>query len=266
MWRKRKSKKRFSGNWTKIYWVIPILFVSSLVFVVFKWGLLNITQVEISNSQLECTDETQIRNSTNIIGHNVFLINFENIKKNLKAKFICIRNVDLSLVFPNKIKIKISGRQPVATLMLLQNKEASSSSILENIATPSAKESQDAYLIDSEGVIFYKSTGRFNIPNIFIKDVNLSLGKEPEGDNTKNSLKILDKVKTFGLDVKTSVVLDNFFIIFSYPRVIFLLDDRVDVQIASLKLILAEAKIDLKELEFIDLRFDKPIVKFAPKK
>jgi len=254
MWRKRKSKKRFSGNWTKIYWVIPILFVSSLVFVVFKWGLLNITQVEISNSQLECTDETQIRNSTNIIGHNVFLINFENIKKNL------------SLVFPNKIKIKISGRQPVATLMLLQNKEASSSSILENIATPSAKESQDAYLIDSEGVIFSKSTGRFNIPNIFIKDVNLSLGKEPEGDNTKNSLKILDKVKTFGLDVKTSVVLDNFFIIFSYPRVIFLLDDRVDVQIASLQLILAEAKIDLKELEFIDLRFDKPIVKFAPKK
>ena len=245
MWRKRKSKKRFSGNWTKIYWVIPILFVSSLVFVVFKWGLLNITQVEISNSQLECTDETQIRNSTNIIGHNVFLINFENIKKNLKAKFICIRNVDLSLVFPNKIKIKISGRQPVATLMLLQNKEASSSSILENIATPSAMESQDAYLI---------------------KDVNLSLGKEPEGDNTKNSLKILDKVKTFGLDVKTSVVLDNFFIIFSYPRVIFLLDDRVDVQIASLQLILAEAKIDLKELEFIDLRFDKPIVKFAPKK
>lgn len=264
MWRKRKSKKRVSGDWTKIFWAIPILLITSLVFIFFKSGLLTITQVEIEGDQLSCADETQIKNSSNFAGQNFFLINFANITKKLKAKFICIGDIDSSLVFPNKIKMKISGRQPVAALASLQSKEATLSALLENIATPSAEESQDAYLVDNEGMIFSKNKD-LNIPNIFIKDVNLSLGKKLEG-NLENSLKILDKVKTFGLDVKKSEVLDNFFIIFSYPKVIFQLDDRIDIQIASLQLILAEAKIDLKELEFIDLRFDKPIVRFAPKK
>ncbi|MDP3758088.1 MAG: FtsQ-type POTRA domain-containing protein [Candidatus Daviesbacteria bacterium] len=262
MWRKRKSKKRFSGY---VYWVIPILVVTTLVFIFFKSELLTVTQVEISSNQPSCVSETQIKDTANFSGQNFFLVNFENIKKNLKAKFICIGDINMSLVFPNKVRIEVKGRQPAAVIMSLKTPEATSSSFLETIATPSA-EFSEAYLIDNEGVVFSKDTGGFNIPDIFIKDSNISLGKKAVGNNLENSLKILTGVKKLGLDVKTAAIFDNFFLLFSYPRVVFRLDDKIDMQLASLQLILTEAKIDLKELEFIDLRFDKPLVRFAPKK
>ncbi len=262
MWRKRKSRKRFSSY---IYWVIPAFFVISLVFIFFKSGFLTITQVEISSNQLSCVNETQIKDTANLSGQNSFLVNFENIKKNLKTKFICIGDINLSLVFPNKVKIETKGRQPAAIIMPLKTPEATSSSFLETIATPSA-EFSEAYLVDDEGLIFSKDVGGFNIPEIFIKYSNISLGKKTIGNNLGNSLKILSGVRKLGLDVKMAAIFDNFFLLFSYPRVVFRLDDKIDMQLASLQLILTEAKIDLKELEFIDLRFDKPIVKFAPKK
>lgn len=262
MWRKRKSRKRFSGY---VYWLIFILFATSLIFIIFKSGLFNVTQVEINSNQLSCVNETQIKDTANFSGQNLLLVNFENIKKNLKAKFICIGDIKLSLVFPNKVRIEAKGRQPAAIIMSSETTEATSSSFLETIATPSA-ESSEAYLIDNEGVVFSKDIGGFNIPEIFIKDSNISLGKKAVDNNLENSLKILTGVKKLGLDVKMAAIFDNFFLLFFYPRVVFRLDDKIDTQLASLQLILTEAKIDLKELEFIDLRFDKPIVKFAPKK
>lgn len=273
MWRRRKSKKRFLGNLGKIYWAIPFLLVAIFTFFSLKLGLFTIRQFEMQTNQLGCVNENQLKNSTGLLGQNFFLANFDNIIKNLKEKFICIKDINLSLDFPDKIKIQAIGRQPVASLMLLKDREATISSFLENVATPSAEPSSEAYLTDDEGIIFSKDTGGLNIPNIFVKDLDLSLGKKP-GDKIEDSLKIMAGVKTFGLDVKTAIILDNFFIIFSHPRVIFRLDNRmdkfspseIDIQLASLQLILAEAKIDFKELEFIDLRFDKPIVRFAPKK
>lgn len=256
---------------------ITFVLIAILVFLLIRSGLFTIKEIDIVAKDIACADEKQLKNSSGLLGQNFFLANFKKTAKNLEDRFICIRDIKLSLVFPDKIKIEASGRQPVAVLALLQNKEASPSSFLENMATPSAEESEDAYLIDSEGVIFSKDTGGVNIPNIFTKGLNLSLGKKTQSKKVEDSLKILEKVKTFGLDVKMSTILDNFFIIFSYPKIAFRLDDRVDIQVASLQLILSEAKInrrtiptevgrDFKELEFIDLRFDKPIVKFAPKK
>ena len=63
--------------------------------------------------------------------------------------------------------------------------------------------------------------------------------------------------------------MDNYLIVFPQvdnPKVFFRLDNEIDLQLASLQLILEKAKIDERILEFIDLRFDKPIVRFAPKK
>ena len=79
----------------------------------------------------------------------------------------------------------------------------------------------------------------------------------------------MDAVKKMGISVNESFLNDSFFIIkdeTSVIKVIFRLKNEVDIQLASLQLILDKAKIDEKELEFIDLRFDKPVVRYAPKK
>lgn len=250
------SSGRHGQTLIKISLLIFLLGAVS-VFVLDRLTLFTIKEIDTVAKNSPCVNESQLKNSSGLLGQNFFFVNLENIAKNLKSKFICLKNINLFYVFPNKIRIEASGRQPVAILNLL-NLEATAASFLENLATPSAESSSDAYLIDNEGIIFSKSIGTLTVPHIFIDDM--------ENHNIGNSLKILEKSKTFGLDVKTATILDNFFIIFSYPKVIFRLDDKVEAQIASLQLILAEAKIDLKELEFIDLRFDKPIIRIAPKK
>jgi len=268
MWKKRKPQKRFSGKWTKIYWAIPTILVTALIFIFFMSGLLTVTQVEIDSSQLNCTDETRIRNFANLFGQNFFLINSAKVEDNLKKNFFCIKSASISKNFPSKITIQTVSRQPAALLVALKEKEATLSSLIESIATPSAQQVQDSYIVDSEGVVFSKDTNQLNIPKIYIYDSKIVLGKRIESD-LSNSLKILETVKTFGMEVAEGWTVDNIFIVLSSasgPKVIFSLNDKINLQLASLQLILDKAKIDFGELEFIDLRFDKPVVRFTPKK
>lgn len=234
--------------------------------------MFTVKQVEIDTSQLACVEENQLRNALGLLGQNFLMLDQKKLTKNLKEKFICIGDVNLSRVFPDKVGIKITARQPVATLVALKEKEASLSSLIENIATPAAKLIKDSYLVDNEGVIFSKNTSDADIPRIYAYDLEISLGKKLENNLIDNSLKILERIKTFGINVIEAWISDGVFIVlgdsgtFFRGKIIFDLEGRIDIQLASLQLILAEAKIDLKELEFIDLRFDKPIVRFVPEK
>lgn len=174
-----------------------------------------------------------------------------------KLGFFNIKNTEI-------LGDEIIARKPVAMLIGLQN-IATTSAFLEEVATPSAQDASNYFLIDHEGVIFSKALEKLDIPNIFFADKDILVGEKAEGD-FENALKVLSKVKEFGVDTQTSQILNSFLIIFSLPKIIFRLDADINTQIASLQLILKTAKIDQVKLEFIDLRFDKPIVKFAPQK
>lgn len=239
--------------------VLIILFA-----LVIRSNILTIKSVDIQTQNVSCTDSSQIKNLSKLLGQNFFLVSSDPIQENLKKKFICIKNINLSKSFPNKVKLEVFGREPVA--LLLNLKEATVSALVENIATPSAEQAADRYLIDTEGMVFSKDLDSQTLPEIYLLKPNLSLG--PADDSILIVLKILEKVKTFGLNVGDSLILNNFLVIFpeiSQPKIIFRLDN-LDSQIASLQLILKIAKIDASQLEFIDLRFDKPIVRIAPKK
>lgn len=263
MWRK-KSKK--SSHRLIIVIAIFIIFTGTFAFIAKNFGLFTIKKIDTVIENIPCVDENNLKNVSNLLGETIFKVNFKNTAQNLKSKFYCIKNINIAYVFPSKTKITAVGRQPVAVLLNLKDSQASASANLENIATPSAEQPSEAYLIDDEGIIFSKDSGGLSIPELFVKEANLILGKSPQGINIESTLKILDKIKIFGMDTKKGVISSNFLIIFSDPKVIFKLDDKVEVQLASLQLILAEAKIISRKLEFIDLRFDKPIVRFAPKK
>ncbi len=260
-----KRKKYF---FLKIVIAFFLLFVTFGAFLVFKSSFFNIKEIEVA-SNLSCVSGMQIRNSAQILGKNIFFTDSKNLEKNVKNKFVCVKSVTLIKLFPSKVKIELSGRVPVAILASLKNPEASVSASIENIATPSAQNLSDSYLIDEEAVFFAKSSGELNIPSIFTYDMDLSLGKKFDESYIKISLKILDKIKSFGLSVRLAAILDKFLVVYPDglgPKIIFRLDEKGDAQIASLQLILKTARIDSKELEFIDLRFDKPIVRFTPKK
>lgn len=247
--------------------IVGILLISVLViFLLFKLGLFNIKKVDVETGDLTCVKDEQLIDPSAVIGKNFFFLDIEGLKGDIKQNFICVKNVVVSRLFPGKIKIKIDGRKPSGLLISLKDKEASVSSFLQNIATPSSHESLAAFLVDDEGVIFAEGSSNVNLPRIFIYNTSLALGQRLDGAIAEKSLKILDKAKIFGLNIQDSLILDNFFVVLSPIKIIFRLDGEIDTQIASLQLILEKAKMDSVSLEFIDLRFDKPIVKFAPKK
>ena len=241
-----------------------LILVITLSLFVLRTDFLKIKSINVRLEKVSCADSDQIKNAAALLGQNIVFLNSSKAKENIKNKFVCVKDVIFLKTFPKNVNLIVSGRVPVAIAAVLKTSEASPSSFLENIATPSGSEVVESFLIDEEGVIFSKINEQANLPSIYFKDISISLGKKLE-DTTKNSLKILEKLNLFGLDIQETLVSDNYFIIFS-PKVIFRLDSEVDIQLASLQLILEKAKIDDVRLEFVDLRFDKPAVKFAPGK
>lgn len=260
---RRKRKK--SAKLLKIIFLSLVVFIVLAIFLLIRFKPFTIKQIEIQNANTGCINEAQLKTSLSLYGQNFFLLDTNKLTKSLKEKFICLKNINYSRSFPNKIVVEIVRREPAAILVNLKEKRATPSSLLENIATPSAREIIGNLIVDAEGVIFSKDTEDLSIPKIYTQNLDIPLGKNLKDDLIKNSLKILDKIKTFGIEHNETWILEKFFIINGKPKVIFRLDEKVDTQLASLQLILTEAKIDLKELEFIDLRFDKPIVKYTPK-
>ncbi len=233
------------------------------LFVIVRFNIFVIKSVEISLDKISCVSSEQIKNSSKLLGQNFFLINSSKVENDLKNKFICIGKVGLSRIFPNKIKLNILSRKQAAVLVILSEEQASDS------ATPSAvlRGDEKKFVVDNEGVIYSSSIEQISAPTVYVTGIELSLGQKVRGNIINNTLKIIGKIQSFGLELADAEIYSNMFLLVnSRPKMIFLLNDNVDNQIASLQLIYDQAKIDSKALEFIDLRFDKPVVRFAPKK
>ena len=246
-WRKGKAK---------ILSLLALLSFAAVLFFFVRSNIFRIQSVEVKAEKISCADTYQIRETSALLEKHILFFDQAGIRNTLKNEFVCIKDVKILRRFPNHINLVIIGREPKAVLINFKEKEASLSADIENIATPSARAQETVrYLVDDESIIFSKDPADSNLTKIYYQG-ELHLGE---------TLKILDKIKIYGLDVSESEILDNTLVI--YPqRIIFNLSADVDAQLASLQLILNKAKIDNESLRFVDLRFDKPVIKIAPKK
>lgn len=267
MWKRRKLQKKFAGSFLKIALLGIIVLVFSLIFFSIRSGWFTIKQVEVETTEVGCASYDQLKNASGLLGQNFFLINSSKIVGNLQKKLFCIKSAVVSKRFPDQVKLQVWGRQPFAVFISLKEKEASLSSLLLNIASPAAEQIESVYTVDNEGAVFSEDV-KIASPKVYMYNLKTSLGGKL-ADAGISALKILDKVKTLGINVDSSWIYDDLFIVIPNtvkPKIIFRLNNSTDVQLASLQLIFLEAKIDLKDLVFIDLRFDKPLIKAAPKK
>ena len=230
-----------------------------LLFIIFKSNFFVIKQLDVTSEKANCIDINNLKEKSNLAGQNFFLVDEKKVEEALKRNFICIKNINFSKSLPDKIKLNIVGRVAVANFYLMKNWEASASALIENTATPSAEQIGDAYFLDDEGVIFSKGDSLV-LPKIYFFE------DKPTDDYLKKTLKILSTLRNLSINNSQNYIFNNFFITTGQSKIVFNLSQDIDVQIASLQLIVQNAKIDSSKLEFIDLRFDKPVVKYAPKK
>lgn len=232
-------------------------------FVIIAVTVINIKFITIQkiniSGNVSCIQDPNLLQTKKLLWQNFFLINTKEFETDIQNKYICVGKIKIKKQFPNNIQIEILERQPELTIINIDS-EASESAIILNSLTASAS----FFLADNEGVLFSVSK-RDDLPKIYLKN-NAKLGQKIEKILIQKILEVLSKIKIFGLTPVTSLLNpDNTYFVYSNPKIYFDLKGNLDFQLASLQLILKTAKIDT-DIEFIDLRFDKPVVRLAPKK
>lgn len=263
---KKRLKKRNRIRYKlEQFLAIFVLSLTAFLFFLTAQKLFSVKSVEIKLTQTECIDKEILKNSLDLYGKNMIFIDSDDIALSLKSKFICIKVVRVSKFLPNKIGINIEGRQAFAKLKRWQTKASDSATIsFEQVLLKSADDS--GYIIDGDGVIFAQDPYAPLI-EIYIPDQVLATGQNVSKLNIGNIKLFINKLANFGILVNRLIMFGNRSLLFdSNPKIFINIEENVNLQLASLHLILSEAKINEESIEFIDLRYDKPIVKIAPKK
>lgn len=283
-----QANKKGAQMWTRLFIFFLIIGLLSLIYIILGSDLFKVKALEINLEKVSCTDSLGIRNSTDLLGKRMFSVN-TNILPDLQRKYYCIKSVKVTKLLPNKLRLDISGREAVALIKILKPDEASASAKLDTdpmvatqtpIATNSSLldfsnlNSEKAFVVDEDGVFFdsdKQSFGpdgpkNFNVPILYYYGENIKLGQKLQEGSVKNAVSILSKVKVFGIEIKDAKITGSDMITDSTPKLLFSLKADTDYELASLQLILEKAKMEDREIEFVDLRFSKPIVKYKAKK
>lgn len=263
---RERDRKIKSKIFLKLIAVVSLGFVLFLFFLIFKSNYFRIKIVNIKIDGVSCVDEKSLTERSAFLGQNIFYTEQKKIIDQLKKDFICIKKINLSKKIPDRVILHIEERKGVATLFTIKNWEASASSFIENTASISAFPQDNGFLVDEEGVVFAKTDNMANLPRLGVVGLDIVIGFNLENDYLRKSLKLQSELTQLGVDSSYSIIFNKLLISQLRPKVIFNLEENIDMQIASLQLILQKAKIDSEDLEFIDLRFDKPIVRNVPKK
>lgn len=266
---RRKPNKRIS-KFFRIF-VLFILIITVFLFFFLGLKLFIIRIINISTDNTNCIEETLVKNYVNPSGQNLFLINTSKLEDKLKKQFICIKKVSFTKYYPDKINMEILARVAKISFISLQH-EATYSAMLINLKEDYASVSAQiknnpraTFLVDEEGMVFSKDTGNIiNIPRVYVFNKDFKTGHSLGKDLISNISRIIEISGNLGLNTYDLFEDDGELLLLSdKQKIVFNLKKDLNLQIASLQLILEKAKIEKENAEFIDLRFDKPIVKYA---
>ena len=245
---KNKSYVQKRNLFIPFFWLLILFLVSAFTFAYLSlyglshWKLLEVKEIKIEGTQYLNKNSLYLRLAS-FEGHNLFKIN-DNIIKEILSEYTRIKSIKIIRQLPNKLKIIIQERIPIAHL-------------------GSNNESQ--YMIDKEGMVLdYIDDYSMNGLPIFsrINTNNLTLGRVAWDKNIKILLDIYNHIEKVNLDFLKKIsefyIQDDEVILAENERgVKFLLGseefpERID------KLIFAYQNFGIANFSEIDLRFSDP--------
>lgn len=236
----------------------------------------SIKNIEIRLDAIACASYEDIKNTAEINDKNLLFLNETLIGDRLKEKYRCIKSVKIIRHFSNSVTLEVNGRKGMAYLKSQSLAESSATPslnlILENIASSGAEatyslslsKEEEFFLVDDEGVIFNKTLINAPLPIIYILDKNIP--EQVINMFLKKLVNAFSKITSYGLTLNNVIVFpQQVAIIDTDIKIVSIINDQLDKQLAALQLIINKAKIEGISIQLIDLRFDKPVVKYAPK-
>lgn len=245
-----------------------------LLTFIFKSEIFRIKKVAVLLHNTNCVSEQEIKAYINP-NQNILFFDQDKLIRQLQDKYHCIAFLKTFRKYPQLLAVEIYGRIPIAILQEI--KPDIQDSLKELQSTPSSqaakldfampKNTGVKYQVDKEGLI-YSDNHQFpeNTPLIYIQGHDISLYKQIDKGIINNAVEVVKKISSLTLNYNLVKIINFQLLVSSEPKLIFGLDKNINRQLASLQLILQKAKIDSKVIESVDLKFDKPVVIYSPKK
>lgn len=248
----------------------------------FIFGVRQIKTVySINLDQTPCVSEDQIESFLRQQKVEFYSINEAALTKKIQQQFNCIQKSQISYQFPTKVNVNLTGRKAVIVARVIEkilpsptpldlgltDATASTQAALPTV-TPSPQvlvTYGSSYLIDDTGTVFSQDS-REDLPHIDLVIAKLALGDSIGKEKIKNLLDILNFFNSQQIQVVSTEMDEDKLTLKTDQQIVFSLADSLERQRASLQLIWKQAKIDSKSIEMVDLRFDKPVVRYAPTK
>lgn len=261
----RKKKLKVFFKLAIILTVSSVILISIFLYITLFTNLFLVKSIDVKINGINCTDSKDLQTQSQITDKNLFSLNEKEIESKLKRRFLCIDRITFSKKIPDRIELVAFVREPKLLLINVKSKDSTSSADAATFSsTPSATEE---FLSDKEGVVFAKDKGLKVNPRIFYMSNNLTLGSVIEKRFITKSLEIFEGIKSIGIEsLEGRLYANGDLVIHGVPKLIFNLGGDTKLQLVSLQLIIRKATIEEKEMEFIDLRFENPVVRYNLKK
>jgi cell division septal protein FtsQ len=259
------------------------IFLAIVGMIVFGWWFF--TQVKtdfsIKLDDLACANESQIKQSLEKQRIRFYWLQSQEIDKKLRSEFPCINESRIERQFPKGVIVSVSGRKPLAVFRVTKKTTPSPLPIEVLEATPSTSEARpspslspspqvivtfgETFLMDGKGVGFAKGF-REDLPLINYVADRFDIGDNIGAESISQLLLIIDFFQKQAMSIESIELDHDKLTIKSAQEFIFSVSQSLERQIASLQLIWKQAKMNSKSVVKIDLRFDKPVVIYAPEK
>lgn len=203
----------------------------------------------------------------NIGDETYFTLNENKIKQALLKSVLEVESINIKLTFPNTINLFIKWRSPLAlaTESYLEEERMSEGSTPSGkIDTKFIKKDEPYFLIDRFGVLF-NGPSEENLPVMGVDLQNMKVGDRIEKIPAESMLQILQFLKNTN-DMPLWIASKDQKIVMGMKggeMVITESNGDIEKEMSSLQLIINRFRIEGRKVDYIDLRFGKPVIKYS---
>jgi len=243
---KPAASKYFVLTFKSIISFFVFLLLVALVIFIFTSDYFKVNNISCEKDKLPCSEKEKSL-FLDLLGANIFLLDTNKKIKAIKSNHPQIKKITIEKKLLNKILIQMINRQEYAALTL---------------------DEKFWFIVDRHGFVFQQINYQpKNLPLIYLKNnkFDLKINEQIKHEGAKSALLILESMgdNFISLD-KIMVDFDKTITLFLSEGVVASLSARKEIlsQVDSLHFILRQSKIEGRLPIWVDLRFDKPVIKF----
>ena len=247
----RNKSKRQILFFARKYWRILILFSLTSVFgggvyyIGFTSGTFTINEIEVQGAY-DFVSATDLYNllRTNQTGKNILLVNSTTLEGELENVFLGAKKISVHKVFPDKIKVIITERIPLATL--------------------SNDYSDGEFMVDREGYILGIVSPEYeDLPKIRY-DGDLKIGSFVNRDLIPVYYELIEAFSAANINASSVSYHDKYITFFIPPGTKVSVGNEKNKKeaLSVLSRLIHNISLSGKSPSFIDLRYDKVVVSY----